>query len=268
MPISLVRAGIQASFFGRLSLKVRRLSALALHKSATAANAWPDRPLSIRQQALDQVRGIPVGVPGFDLVRAVVRHGIVAPFLRTHLSRRFAQRCMKMGGAGETGDNSLGNRAQLRRLLKIGEILDVAAIGGKAHRPGVVEQQSRYDKGAIRPLCLCDAQRITRVANSSCYRALSLLSWGVNKPRNLRRAVEAPQRLERADDVAERTALDPAFAVLDVYLAEEVVGQVDVAAAYRFSYPFLKTLSGILNCPPVAANLSAKISRTLGSSSG
>ncbi len=36
----------------------------------------------------------------------------------------------------------------------------------------------------------------------------------------------------------------------------------------RFSYPFLKTLSGILNCPPVAANLSAKICRTLGSSSG
>jgi hypothetical protein len=49
MPISLIRADIQASFFGRLSLKVRRLSGLALHKSADAANAWPDRPPSIRQ---------------------------------------------------------------------------------------------------------------------------------------------------------------------------------------------------------------------------
>src|SRR5205807_3170055 len=37
---------------------------------------------------------------------------------------------------------------------------------------------------------------------------------------------------------------------------------------YRFSYPFLNTLSGILNCPPAAVSLSAKISRTLGSSSG
>jgi hypothetical protein len=38
-PISLIRADIQTSFFGRFSLKVRRLSGLALNKSANAANA-------------------------------------------------------------------------------------------------------------------------------------------------------------------------------------------------------------------------------------
>src|SRR6266571_4180540 len=63
----------------------------------------------------------------------------------------------------------------------------------------------------------------------------------IHEPRYLRRPVEITQRLERAHDVAERAALD-------------------VAAADRFSYPFLNTLSGILNCPPVAVSLSAKIS--------
>jgi hypothetical protein len=55
----LTRADTKASLFARLSLKARRLSALALHKFANAANALPDRPLSIRQQALDQVRASP-----------------------------------------------------------------------------------------------------------------------------------------------------------------------------------------------------------------
>ena len=90
----------------------------------------------------------------------------------------------------------------------------------------------------------------------------------IHKPRNLRRPVEVPQCLERVHHAAERAAFDCAPAVVDVYPAEEVVGQVDLAAVDRFSYPFLNTLSGILNCPPVAVSLSAKICRTLGSSSG
>ena len=94
---------------------------------------------------------------------------------------------------------------------------------------------------------------------ADCQPALSLLSSG-----SMNRATSAA----RVHDVAQRAAVDRAFAVVGVDPAEEVVGQVDVAAAYRFSYPFLNTLSGILNCPPVAANLSAKICRTLGSSSG
>src|SRR5437870_2278058 len=52
----------------------------------------------------------------------------------------------------------------------------------------------------------------------------------IHEARNLRRAVEVAQRLERADDVAEGAAVDRALAVVDVDLAEEVVGQVDVAA--------------------------------------